>query len=50
MKKKHRRAVWISIILIPATIGFIGYYISEVVVDFNKWLKTKLRVYDCDPD
>lgn len=50
MKKKHRRAVYKIIMLIPAAIGFIGYYISEIVVDFNKWLKTKLRVYDYDPD
>lgn len=50
MKKKHRRAVWISIMLIPVAIGFLGYYISEVVINFNKWLKTKLRVYDTDPD
>jgi len=31
MKKKHRRAVYKIIMLIPAAIGFIGYYISEIV-------------------
>lgn len=50
MKKKYRRAVCKIIMLIPAAIGFIGYYISEIVVDFNTWLKTKLRVYDVDPE
>lgn len=50
MKKKHRRAVCKIIMLIPIAIGFIGYCISEIVVDFNKWLKTKLRVYDDAPD
>lgn len=50
MKKKYRRAVCKTIMLPLAIIGFIAYYISEAIIGFNTWLKTKLRVYDTDPD
>lgn len=50
MKKKYRRAVCKTIMLPLVIIGFIAYYISEAIIGFNTWLKTKLRVYDTDPD
>ena len=61
MKKKHRRAVckslcaiWL-IITSPLTIlGYIGEIAvkigSYVVIEPMDWLKTKLRIYDYDPD
>lgn len=50
MKKKYRRAVFKTIMLPLAIIGFIPYYISDAIIGFSTWLKTKLRVYDYDPD
>lgn len=51
MKKKHRRAVYrvlmIGIIALPYRLFF---YPATWIWNFNKWLKTKLRVYDTDPD
>lgn len=63
MKKKHRRAVcytigWIWLILLSPILilGIIGEWCGELFewlwtrVFPADWLKTKLRVYDTDPD
>lgn len=61
MKKKHRRAVCftlnsiIALILSPfIVIAYLGRLSESFVLDFATkpcdWLKTKLRVYDYDPD
>lgn len=57
MKKKHRRAVCFAILIIPSaltliigTVGDLCRWIANKVIDTADWLKTKLRVYDYDPD
>lgn len=63
MKKKHRRAVcfaigWIWLILLSPImiLGIIGELSGKLFewlclrVFPSDWLKTKLRVYDYDPD
>lgn len=50
MKKKHRRTVYraLSWVIIPVYCLF--YYPATRIWKFTNWLKTKLRVYDYDPD
>lgn len=57
MKKKHRRAVCFAILVIPMFLNIIigvvadlTRWIAESIIDGADWLKTKLRVYDYDPD
>ena len=57
MKKKHRRAVYIWLTTIPLLIAYCFLGISMLMnlipkgySKGSKWLKTKLRVYDTDPD
>ncbi len=57
MKKKHRRAVCFTILIIPSIliliIGVVAdscRWIANKIIDCADWLKTKLRVYDYDPD
>ena len=57
MKKKHRRAVYFTLIGIPyiITLPFmgIGWTVEKLAIElmnYSDWLKTKLRVYDHDPD
>lgn len=50
MKKKYRRAVWISIMGLPLLIARGCDRIYTFIYGLNYWLKTKLRVYDYDPD
>jgi len=62
MKKKHRRAacysigaLWLIIISPIMILGIIGEYcalLDNWLCDIfpSDWLKTKLRVYDDDPD
>lgn len=57
MKKKHRRAVCFTLIGIPyiITLPFmcIGWAMEKLangLCNYSDWLKTKLRVYDTDPD
>lgn len=62
MKKKYRRAVyysmgalWLIIIFPIMALGIIGEYcalLTNWLCDIfpADWLKTKLRVYDYDPD
>lgn len=57
MKKKHRRAVCFTLIGIPyiITLPFmgIGWAMEKLAIglwNYSDWLKTKLRVYDYDPD
>lgn len=62
MKKKHRRAVyfaigwiWLTLLSPILILGFIGEYcalLTNWLCDIfpADWLKTKLRVYDYDPD
>ena len=57
MKKKYRRAVCIMLIGIPdiITLTFmgIGWLMEKMaggLLNYSEWLKTKLRVYDDDPD
>ena len=57
MKKKHRRAVCFAILIIPSiftlivgVVGDLTRWIAESIIDAADWLKTKLRVYDYDPD
>ena len=53
MKKKYRRAVYITIaiLLMPIMLpSWVGRKIYDSLWDFTWLLKTKLRVYDTDPD
>lgn len=50
MKKKHRRAVWRTIIALPFCIAYGCDIIYSFIYWLNYKLKTKLRVYDTDPD
>lgn len=57
MKKKYRRAVCFTLIGIPCiiTLPFIGIgwmmeKLATGLCDYSDWIKTKLRVYDTDPD
>ena len=57
MKKKHRRAVCFAILIIPSIltliIGVVGdscRWIANKIINAADWLKTKLRVYDTDPE
>lgn len=61
MKKKYRRAVcyilcvaWLIITSPLAILGYIGEFAvtigGYVAVRPMEWFKTKLRVYDYDPD
>lgn len=50
MKKKHRRAVYDATTWIIIPIYCIFYYPATWIWKFTNWLKTKLRVYDYDPD
>ena len=57
MKKKYRKAVCFAILIIPSIftliIGVIAdssRWIANKIIDCADWLKTKLRVYDTDPD
>lgn len=57
MKKKHRRSVYFTLIGIPyiITLPFmsIGWAVEKLAIglmNYSDWLKTKLRVYDTDPD
>lgn len=47
MKKKHRRAVCLA--MTPLDI-ILTMMIIEDLQRLSQWLKTKLRVYDYDPD
>ena len=57
MGKKHRRAVYFTLIGIPyiITLPFmgIGWTLEKLAIglmNYQDWLKTKLRVYDDDPE
>lgn len=57
MKKKYRRAVCFTLIGIPyiITLPFMGIgwlmeQLASGLWNYSEWLKTKLRVYDYDPD
>ena len=57
MKKKYRRAICFTLIGIPYIIALpfmcIGWLIVKLAIglyNYKEWLKTKLRVYDDDPD
>ncbi|WP_279093872.1 hypothetical protein [Muribaculum intestinale] len=57
MKKKHRRAVYFTLVGIPyiitlpfMCIGWAMEKLAGTLCDYSDWLKTKLRVYDTDPD
>lgn len=57
MKKKYRRAVCFTLIGIPfiITLPFMGIgwlmgKLTSGLLNYSEWLKTKLRVYDYDPD
>lgn len=57
MKKKYRRIVCFCILLIPSiltlAIGIVAdltRLLANKIIDCADWLKTKLRVYDEDPD
>lgn len=57
MKKKHRRAVYFTLVGIPyiITLPFmcIGWAMEKLAIglmNYSDWLKTKLRVYDYDED
>lgn len=61
MKKKHRRAVcnalcviWLIITSPLLILGYLGELAvtigGYVAINPMNWLKTKLRVYDDDPD
>ncbi len=50
MKKKHRRAVWIIIMGLPLLIARGCDRIYAFIHGLNYKLKTKLRVYDDDPE
>lgn len=50
MKKKHRRAVWISVVGLPLLIACGCDRIYAFIHRLNYNLKTKLRVYDEYPE
>lgn len=57
MKKKYRRAVYFILIgiLYIITLPFllVGLALEKLAIaecKFGDWLKTKLRVYDTDPE
>lgn len=61
MKKKYRRAVYDTIsviiciifspILLMGCMGIIADRVfDKLLIPMIEWLKTKLRVYDTDPD
>lgn len=57
MKKKHRRAIYIGLTIIPLFVAYVFLGISMIMnvipkcySKYSKWLKIKLRVYDYDPD
>lgn len=61
MKKKYRRAVYFTLngilclifspILLMGGMGVIAGWVCEKwLIPIVEWLKTKLRVYDYDPD
>lgn len=57
MKKKRRRAVCFTIIgaiyLVALPFMLCGWCMEKlagILCNFCDWLKTKLRVYDYDPD
>lgn len=50
MEKKHRRAVYNALIKVIRPVYCIFYYPATWIWKFTNWLKTKLRVYDYDPD
>lgn len=50
MKKKHRRAVWISFMGLPLLIARGCDRIYAFIHGLNYKIKAKLRVYDYDPD
>ena len=54
MKKKYRRAVYTCLVIIPLLIAYcflgISMLMRLIYSKGSKWLKTKLRVYDTDPD
>lgn len=50
MKKKYRRAVWISIMWLPLLIARGCDRIYSFIHGLNYQLKIKLKVYDYDPD
>lgn len=57
MKKKHRRAVYVGLTIIPLFVSFLFLgisiilnYVPKAYIKYEDWLKTKLRVYDYDPD
>ena len=55
MKKKHRRAVYITLVGIPYIItlpfmclGWVLEMLSIGLSNYSDWLATKLRLYDPD--
>lgn len=50
MKKKYRRAVWRIIMALPLCVAYGCDRIYAFIHRLNYKLKTKLRVYDNDPD
>lgn len=57
MKKKHRIAVYIGLTIIPLFVSYVFLeisiilnYVPKAYSKYSKRLKTKLRVYDEDPD
>lgn len=50
MKKKYRKVMWISIMGLPLLIARGCDRIYVFIHGLNYKLKTKLRVYDDDPD
>lgn len=57
MKKEYRKAIGFMLIGIPyiTTLPFmcLGWAMEKLSIglwDYSEWLKTKLKVYDHDPD
>lgn len=57
MKKKYRKAICFALIGLSyiVTLPFmcLGWALGKLaigLIDYSDWLKTKLRVYDTDPD
>lgn len=57
MKKKYRRSVYIGLTIIPLFVAYVFLGISMIMnvipkcySKYSNRLKTKLRVYDKDPD